>query len=175
VVGLAVVLGLLVGAVAGILAYHYAASTPKSRPSAPAQVSAAATSEKPEVSEKPAVRKVEPQLIDGAMQVTITLDQPVRYDAHRLDHPDRVYIDLHDVRLASDLAGKTVFVNNGGLADIRLAATQPDTVRLVLDLEKRFDYVITQQTDPAALVLKLTPLRRRRRAASRHSGRTSKQ
>ena len=91
------------------------------------------------------------------MQVTIGLDQPVAYDAHRLDHPDRVYVDLHDVRLAPELAGKTVFVNDGGLSDVRLAPTQANTVRVVLDLQRRFDYTVAQQTNPAALVLKLTP------------------
>jgi hypothetical protein len=30
-------------------------------------------------------------------------------------------------------------VNSGGVSDIRLAQTQSDTVRMVLDLEKRFD------------------------------------
>ena len=38
-----------------------------------------------------------------------------------------------------ELSGKTLFVNSGGVSDIRLAQTQSDTVRMVLDLEKRFD------------------------------------
>jgi N-acetylmuramoyl-L-alanine amidase len=125
---------------------------------------------------QPAVRRADREFINGNLQLTLALDQPVPYDAHRLDHPDRVYIDLHGARLAPDLAGKTVFVNNGGVADIRLAQTQPDTVRVVLDLEKRFDYSVTQQTNPAALVVKLRPhVRRKRHPASSQPKKASPQ
>ena len=50
-----------------------------------------------------------------------------------------------------------MFVQKGGLSDIRLAQSQPDTVRVVLDLEKRFDYSVEQQTQPATLLEKLAP------------------
>jgi len=148
---LAVVLSLLIGAVAGVVAYRYAATGGKPRTAAPVPVAT------PAVSNKPAVLRVDPQLIDSKMQVTINLDQPVPYDAHRLDHPDRVYIDLHGARLAPELAGQTLFVNKGGVTNIRMAQTQPDAVRVVLDLEKRFDYSVEQQTNPAAVVVKLVP------------------
>ena len=156
-VGLAVVLSLLGGAVLGIMAYRYAATGGKPRTAPPAPVAAPVVENQPALSRQPAVRMVDYHLIDGNMQVTISLDQPLPHDAHRLDHPDRVYIDLHGARLAPELAGKTVFVNQGGIAHIRLAQTQPDTVRVVLDLEKRFDYSAVPQTNPAALVVKLTP------------------
>ncbi|HYN16201.1 MAG TPA: AMIN domain-containing protein [Terriglobales bacterium] len=178
---LAVVLSLLVGAVAGIVAYRYAATGGKPRTAPPAPVTAPALpapGATAAVSNKPAVLRVDPQLIDGKMHVTITLDQPVPYDAHRLDHPDRVYIDLHGARLAPELAGKTLFVNKGGVSDIRMAQTQPDTVRVVLDLEKRSDYSVAQQTNPPALVLKLTPrppTRSKRHAASTQPKKTSPQ
>ncbi len=178
-VGLAVALSLLVGAVAGIVAYRYAATGGKPRTAVPAPAAAppppVATAA---VSNQPAVRRVDSQLINGNPQLTLTLDQLVPYDAHRLDHPDRVYIDLHGARLAPELAGKTVFVNNGGVFDIRLALTQADTVRVVLDLKKRFDYSVTQQTNPAALVVKLTPharARSKRRPASSQPKKTSPQ
>jgi N-acetylmuramoyl-L-alanine amidase len=164
-VGLAVALSLVVGAIAGIVAYRYAATAAQPRTALPAPVAIAASNKLP--ISKPAVRQVDPQLVNGNMQVTIALDQPFPYDAHRLDHPDRVYIDLHDARLVPELAGKTQFVNKGGISTIRLAQTQPDTVRVVLDLEKRFDYSVVQQTNPPALVLKLTPRARgKRRPAS---------
>jgi len=162
-VGLAVALSLLVGAVAGIVAYRYAATGGKPRTAVPAPAAAPpAPVATPAVSNQPAVRRVDSQLINGNLQVTLTLDQLVPYDAHRLDHPVRVYIDLHGARLAPELAGKTVFVNKGGVSDIRLALTQADTVRVVLDLERRFDYSVTQQTNPAAVVVKLTPHTRAR-------------
>lgn len=173
--GLAIALSLLVGAVAGIVAYRYAANRGKPPTARPAPTAAAAPAapaiEKPAVSEKPAVterpavsnsnqpaiQRIDPQLVKGNLQLTITLDQVVPYDAHRLDHPDRIYVDLHGVHLTPELASKTAFVNKGGVSDIRLAQTQADSVRVVLDLDKRYDYSITQQTNPAAVILKLMP------------------
>jgi len=179
--GLAIALSLLVGAVAGIVAYRYAANRgklPTARPAPTAAVAPAAPAiEKPAVSEKPAiinsnqpaVQRIDPQIVKGNLQLTITLDQVVPYDAHRLDHPDRIYVDLHGVHLTPELASKTAFVNKGGVSDIRLAQAQPDTVRVVLDLDKRYDYSVTQQTNPAAVVLKLmphTPAHRKHRPAA---------
>src|SRR5208337_3274734 len=112
--GLAIALSLLVGAVAGIVAYRYAATDSKLPTARPAPVAAAApvverpavsekpavserpVSEKPAVSERPAVnssnqpavQRIDQQLVKGNLQLTITLDQIVPYDAHRLDHPD---------------------------------------------------------------------------------------
>jgi AMIN domain len=170
-IGLAVVLSLLVGAMAGIVAYRYAASHGKARIAVPAPSAAPPPPAAAAASNQPAVRRVDSQFMKGNAQVTLTLEQPVPYDAHRLDHPDRVYIDLHSARLPAELAGQTLFVNKGGVSDIRLAQTQPDTVRVVLDLEKRFDYSVTQQTNPPALVVKLTPhVRARRRGHHPKSG-----
>jgi hypothetical protein len=151
VIGLAIVLSLLLGAVAGVVAYRYRSST---RHAGSAQQAPPAKGTAPE---KPLLRRADPQIVNGSMEVTLTLDQAVPYDAHRLEHPDRVYVDLHDARLAPELSGKTLFVNSGGVSDIRLAQTQSDTVRVVLDLEKRFDFSVNAVSDPHSLVIKLTP------------------
>jgi hypothetical protein len=166
--GLAIALGL--GAIIGIVTYRYGATGGKPRTAPPALIPASV------ITNKPAVRRVDPQLINGKMQITIILDQPVLYDAHRLDHPDRVYLDLHNARLAPELSSKTVFVNQGGLTDVRMAQTQPDAVRVVADLEKRFDYSVTQQASPAALIVELKPRKhpaRKRRTADEQPKKTS--
>jgi len=159
--GLAVVLSLLIGAIAGIVVYHYTAGArPQTAP--PARVAAPGTgyqppAEQPAASARSELKRIDCQLVNGNMQVTMFLDQSVPYDAHRLDQPDRVYIDLHGARLSPELAGKTIFLDKAGVSRIRLAQTQPDTVRAVLDLEKRFSYSVASQTNPSALVVKLTP------------------
>ncbi|HVP52588.1 MAG TPA: AMIN domain-containing protein [Terriglobales bacterium] len=160
--GLAVVLSLLVGAIAGIMVYRYTAASARPQTAPPARVAAPGAANQP-AAEQPAasgrseLKRIDCQLVNGNMQVTMFLDQPVPYDAHRLDQPDRVYIDLHGARLSPELAGKTMFLDKAGVSRIRLAQTQPDTVRAVLDLEKRFNYSVASQTNPTALVVKLTP------------------
>jgi len=156
-IGLAVVLSLLIGAIAGMVAYRYAATGGKGRTVPPSPGATPVVSSQPMVGNQPAVRSADFALVNGTVQFTLALDQLVPYDAHRLDHPNRVYIDFHGARLIPELAGKTVFVNKGGVSDVRLAQMQPDTVRVVLDLEKRFAYAVTPQLNPAALVVKLKP------------------
>ena len=180
--GLVIALSLLSGAAAGILAYRYAANhsrprpalsapLPPATPSAPPPAAAEkpttseppaiqeqpVTSEKPIVSKQPAVRRIELQLLDGNRQLTISLDQMVPHEAHRLEHPDRIYIDLHGAHLAPEVAARGAAVKQDGVSAIRLGQIPPDTVRVVLDLDKRFDYSVTQQANPAAVVLKLVP------------------
>jgi N-acetylmuramoyl-L-alanine amidase len=158
--GVAVGLSLLVGAVAGIVAYRHAATSGKPPTAAPAPAPVAALPPPVAaalVSSQAVLRRVDSQFDNGNLQLTLALDQPVPSDTHRLKHPDRVYVDLHGARLAPELSNKTLFMNQHGVADIRLAQTQPDTVRVVLDLERRFDYSVTKQTNPPGLVLKLTP------------------
>jgi len=167
---LEILVALLVGAACGVLVYRatrlYTSQPAVAPPSVAAPPAVA--------SNQPAVRQIDYQSVNGNPQVTIALDQMVAYDAHRLDHPDRVYIDLHDARLAPEIAGKTVFANSGNLSTIRLAQTQLDTVRIVLDLDKRLDYVVNKQTDPASLVVQLTPAAPVKiRAAAQQPGRTS--
>jgi len=185
--GLAVGLSLVLGFVAGTVAYRYAPSHRRTPTPAPAEAAVPAAGEHPEVGAgaqapvgaqktapetesgpttagrgspsdvRPELRKVDAKFIDGAIQVTLSLNRPVTYDAHRLDHPDRVYIDLHGVRLAPELTGKAVSVTQGGLTDIRMAQTKANNVRVVLDLAMRLDHSVIQQSNPPALVVKLTP------------------
>ncbi len=151
-IALAIVAGMLIGGLGGMLVYRATGNRPSQTPARPATTPAPAAL----ISDKPAIREVEHQTVNGALLVTIAMDQQVSYDAHRLDHPDRVYLDFHGARLAPELTGKTLFVNEGGLAAIRLAQTQPDTVRVVLDLDKRFDFAVSQQSSPATLNVQLT-------------------
>lgn len=149
-IGWIVLMSLLTGAMAGILGYRITeASAGKARIVA-ASVSA------PVAAHKPALRRIDAQLLGGEPQVSLLLDQPLQYDAHRLDGPDRVYVDVHGASVAPELSGKTLFMNSGGLSTIRVGQTQ-DAVRVVLDLDKRFDYSVTQQTDPPTLVVRLSP------------------
>jgi len=166
VTGLAIVLSLVVGLIAGAAYYRYFASRGKPQRLAPASATPATTqpvavnqlvSLQPLANGRFEVRKVDFRLVDSHPEITILLSQPIDYDAHRLDQPNRVYIDLHDAHLARELKGATISINKGGVSRIRLAQTQSDTVRAVLDLEKRFDYTVVAQADPAALRVKLMP------------------
>src|ERR1700722_9497319 len=49
----------------------------------------------------------------GYTRVAIDLEQGVKFESQRIDHPDRIFFDLLNTRLDSELAGKTFDVSDG--------------------------------------------------------------
>jgi N-acetylmuramoyl-L-alanine amidase len=48
-------------------------------------------------------------------RVAIDVEQEIKFDSQRIAHPDRIFFDLRDTRLASTLVGKTFDVDDGFL------------------------------------------------------------
>jgi len=53
--------------------------------------------------------------------VAIDLEQEVKYQAGRVPHPDRIFFDLYNTKLAPELVGKSFEVDAGFLHKIRVA------------------------------------------------------
>jgi hypothetical protein len=136
--------------IAGAMLWSRRVSKPTSTP---AVVSPVAASTVP-VDSTPELRRVSIQEIEGRTQVTLTLDQMVPYDAHRLSNPYRIYVDLHGLHIAPELS-RTVQVDAGGIQRIRMAQTQADAVRVVLDVNSPFRYSIAPQSNPPRLVMEM--------------------
>ena len=95
--------------------------------------------------------------------VELQLNRPVEVHAVRLDHPDRVYLDLANTHLGAGLnapayAGKVLEVNDGLIFRIRVAQREPDVARVVLDLKCacEFSYVVSLNP-PYRLVIDVQP------------------
>ncbi len=156
---LPIVAVLALGAVCGVAgAMLWSRGTPR-RASVPVVAPPLAAAAAP-ADTTPQLRQVSIQQINGRMQVTIALDQMVPYDAHRLADPDRIYVDLHGLHIAREVS-HTMQVNTGGVQRIRIAQTQPDTVRVVLDLDSSFRYTVTTQSSPPQLLMAMTAARNR--------------
>ncbi len=86
-------------------------------------------------------------------RVAIDLEQDVRYEAQRIDHPDRIFFDLLDAKLASTLVGKTFDVDDGFLKRIRAAQFQPGRTRVVLEVDDISDYNAFLLSNPSRLII----------------------
>ena len=86
-------------------------------------------------------------------RVAIDLDQNVRYDAQRIEHPDRVFFDLSNTRLGSTLAGKTLDVEDGLVKKIRASQFSPEQARVVLEVDKLSDFNAFLLPNPARLII----------------------
>lgn len=87
-------------------------------------------------------------------RVAIDLGDAVEYQAARVEHPDRIFFDLHHARLAQQLAGKSFAVTDDGfLTRIRAAQFSGDVTRVVLDVHQVGEYSAFLLPNPYRLII----------------------
>ncbi len=86
-------------------------------------------------------------------RIAIGLERDVKFEAQRINHPERIFFDLLDTNLTSEMLGKTTEVDDGLLKKIRVAQFQPGTARIVLEVEDHSDYTTFLLTDPPRLII----------------------
>jgi N-acetylmuramoyl-L-alanine amidase len=86
-------------------------------------------------------------------RVAIDLEQDVKFDSQRIDHPDRIFFDLYDTKLASTLVGKSFDVDDGFLKKIRVAQFKPGKTRVVLEVDDLSDYDAFLLPNPSRLII----------------------
>ena len=71
-----------------------------------------------------------------------------------MQNPDRIFFDLHHVKLAPELAGKTFSVTDEGfLNSIRAAQLPGDNTRVVLDVHEVGQYSAFLLPNPTRLII----------------------
>ena len=85
--------------------------------------------------------------------MAIDLEQDIKFGSQRIDHPDRIFFDLYDTKLASTLVGKTFDVDDGFLKKIRVAQFKPGKTRVVLEVDDLSDYDAFLLPNPSRLII----------------------
>jgi len=88
--------------------------------------------------------------------VVIDLQDQVQYEAHRLTNPERIYFDLHDTRLAADLAGKRIDVGDALLQQIRVAQPMAGVTRVALVTKNASNFSVSLEPNPYRLVIEIS-------------------
>jgi len=86
-------------------------------------------------------------------RIAIDLDQPVKFEAQRIENPDRLFFDLYRARLDRRLSTKSLDVEDGFLKKIRIAQFAAERARVVLDLDELTDYHASLQPNPWRLIV----------------------
>jgi putative methionine-R-sulfoxide reductase with GAF domain len=108
-----------------------------------------------ELSKFPMVTGIHYQSSAGSSSVVLDLEDQVQYEAHRLANPDRIYLDLHDTQLASQLSGKSFKVGDAVLKRIRVAQPVIGVTRIVLETIARSDFSVSLEPNPYRLVVEV--------------------
>jgi N-acetylmuramoyl-L-alanine amidase len=86
-------------------------------------------------------------------RVAVDIEQDVKFESQRIAHPDRIFFDLRDTKLASTLVGKTFDVDDGFLKKIRVAEFQPGRTRVVLEVDELASYNAFLLPNPYRLII----------------------
>ncbi|HXY51989.1 MAG TPA: N-acetylmuramoyl-L-alanine amidase [Terriglobales bacterium] len=86
-------------------------------------------------------------------RVAIDLEQDVKFGSQRIDHPDRIYFDLYNTKLASTLVGKSFDVDDGFLKKVRVAQYKPELTRVVLEVDSFSAYDAFLLSNPSRLII----------------------
>src|SRR5882762_6537935 len=87
--------------------------------------------------------------------VVIDMEDQVPYEVHRLMSPERIYFDLHDTVLSSELDGKTMDVGDVSLTRVRVAQPVAGVTRIVLDTKDGSNFSVSMESSPYRLVVEL--------------------
>jgi N-acetylmuramoyl-L-alanine amidase len=86
-------------------------------------------------------------------RIAIDLDDEVKYEAGRVPSPDRIFFDLHDSRLASELIGKSYNIEDGLLKKVRVAQYKANMARVVLEVDTLAEYSAFLLPNPYRLII----------------------
>jgi N-acetylmuramoyl-L-alanine amidase len=86
-------------------------------------------------------------------RVAIDLERDTKFEARRIDHPERIVFDLPGANLASSLVGRSFDVDDGLLKKIRVAQFEPRKARIVLEVADHSDYDTFLLKSPPRLIV----------------------
>jgi N-acetylmuramoyl-L-alanine amidase len=91
---------------------------------------------------------------DNYTRIIIELGGQAKYQAARISDPDRIYFDIENARLSTELLHQPIEVPAGGyLKAVRVAQNRSNVVRVVLDVAKVKDYSVFELGGPDRLVV----------------------
>ncbi len=122
---------------------------------APKSMGTAAKTKPRELSKFPMVTGIQHWSSADSSTVVLNLEDQVQYEAHRLANPARIYFDLHDTQLASNLAGKSIEVDDALLKRIRVAQPVTGVTRIVLETKANTDFTVSLEPSPYRLVVEV--------------------
>src|ERR1700675_4740077 len=107
----------------------------------------------------PRLRRIRSAVTEDSTRVTIDLEDVVHYNSGRLENPDRIFFDLREARLTSEVAREVTRENanldGDVLTAIRVAQNHAGGWRIVLNVNRVKEYVASISPNPPQLLIDL--------------------
>ena len=107
----------------------------------------------------PRLRRIRSAVTEDFTRVTIDLEDVVHYNSGRLENPERIFFDLREARLPSEVAREVARenanVDGDVLTAIRVAQNHAGVVRIVLNVNRVKEYVASSSQNPPQLLIDL--------------------
>jgi N-acetylmuramoyl-L-alanine amidase len=107
----------------------------------------------------PRLRRIRSAVTEDSTRVTIDLEDVVHYNSGRLENPERIFFDLREARLPSEVAREVARenanVDGDVLTAIRVAQNHAGVVRIVLNVNRVKEYVASVSQNPPQLLIDL--------------------
>jgi N-acetylmuramoyl-L-alanine amidase len=107
----------------------------------------------------PRLRRIRSAVTEDSTRVTIDLEDVVHYNSGRLENPERIFFDLREARLTSEVsrevARENANVDGDVLTAIRVAQNHAGVVRIVLSVNRVKEYVASISQNPPQLLIDL--------------------
>src|ERR1700719_2720607 len=107
----------------------------------------------------PRLRRIRSAVTEDATRVTVDLEDIVHYNSGRLENPERIFFDLREARLTSEVAREVsrenANVDGDVLTAIRAAQNHTGVVRIVLNVNRVKEYVASISQNPPQLLIDL--------------------
>jgi N-acetylmuramoyl-L-alanine amidase len=109
-----------------------------------------------------------------AIDLAVDGDADVKYEAARVENPDRIFFDLHHAKLAPQLEGKSFSVTDDGfLTKVRAAQYSGDVTRVVLDVHEVAEYSAFLLPNPERLIIDIHGKQRVSESAGQRASETA--
>ncbi|PYU18238.1 MAG: hypothetical protein DMG30_28495 [Acidobacteria bacterium] len=92
---------------------------------------------------------------DNYTRITVELGGRAKYQAARIQDPDRIYLDIENARLSNELLHQPIDIPSGSYLKALRVAQDRSAVVVVLDVTKVKDYSVFELADPGRLVVDL--------------------
>jgi N-acetylmuramoyl-L-alanine amidase len=89
----------------------------------------------------------------GSIRVAIDLQSGVKFEAQRIDHPDRIFFDLFETKLDPALGAKSLDVDEALLKKVRISQFKPRQTRVVLEVGPTSEFQATLLSNPPRLMI----------------------